>query len=495
MNPPVKVDSIPILADRAAYRHPDMLAISSPDGSLTYRMLALRTDAVACALAARNVASGSIVAFTMPRGAAAVIAMLGIMKAGCAYLSLDPTLPLGRRQFMADDAQISAVVSDAHGLGGVVGTFTVIDLNAVTNDQPGKCPLGPGSSDAAYVMYTSGSQGEPKGVVVEHRSVTNLITWQIREFGLGAADRAAVMSNFSFDASVLETFPFLTVGASIHIVPEAVRPFMHALRNWINKHQITALWLTSPYAEHLMRLGLDSTSSLRLLITGGDRLHRRPPPGFPARVVNVYGPTEATVITTAGTVAQEDAEDGLPDIGKPIDNVTVELLDDEGMKVPDGTPGEMHISGAGVSRGYLGREALTREHFLPTADEHRFRYRTGDIAVWKPDGAFHFVGRRDSQVKIRGYRIELGEIEAVLTADPLVAQAVVVVTGEPAQPRLIALVVPVDRSTVDVAAIRSRAGNRLPYYMIPDEFRLVDEFALTGNGKIDRSRLSEWMAH
>jgi non-ribosomal peptide synthetase component F len=294
---------------------------------------------------------------------------------------------------------------------------------------------------------------------------------------------------------VLETFPFLAVGASIHIVPEAVRPFMHALRSWIDKHQITAMWLTSPYAEQLMSLGLDSRSSLRLLITGGDRLHRRPPPGFPARVVNVYGPTEATVITTAGTVAPQDTESGLPDIGKPIANVTVELFDGEGMEVPDGTPGEIYISGAGVSRGYLNREALTRERFLPTGDAHSLRYRTGDIAVRESDGAIHFVGRHDRQVKIRGYRIELGEIEVVLAAGPQIAQAVVVVNGEQAHRRLIAHVVPIDRSAVDIAAIRSFAVNRLPYYMIPDDFRLVDEFALTANGKIDRSRLSELKAH
>lgn len=486
-----EVDSIPELIDRVADRYPHHVAISSSAESVTYRGLTVRSDALARALAVRGIASGSIVAFSTTRSAAAVIAMLGIMKARCAYLCLDPTLPLSRRQFMADDAQITALVSDGRGAGRVAGPFELIDLNTISDASRGERRPGPLSSDAAYVAYTSGSQGRPKGVVVEHRSVINLITWQTEYLGLCAADRASVISNFAFDASVLETFPFLAVGASLHVVPEAVRPFMHALSKWIDRHQITTTWLTSPYAEQLMSLGIEPTSSLKLLVTGGDRLHKRPPPGFPARVVNVYGPTEATVITTAGSVASQYTEAGPPDIGRPITNVTVELLDDEGRRVADGELGEIYISGAGVARGYLRGGAQTGEHFLPANDTHGPRYRTGDIAVRKPDGVLHFVGRRDRQVKIRGYRIELGEIEAALAADPRVAQVVVVAAGDNMQRRLIAHVVPVDHQDVDVDAILRRAGSSLPYYMIPDEIIMVDEFALTENGKIDRKQLSE----
>jgi acyl-coenzyme A synthetase/AMP-(fatty) acid ligase len=233
---------------------------------------------------------------------------------------------------------------------------------------------------------------------------------------------------------------------------------------------------------------MPADSPFRLLVTGGDRLHTRPARDFPAAVINVYGPTETTVITTAGPV--EPDADGLPSIGAPIDNVHLHLLDEDGTPVPDGEPGEVFIGGTGVSRGYLRRDALTRERFLPDRFCAGGRlYRTGDIACRLPDGRYAFVGRRDDQVKVRGYRIELGEVETLLAAGPGVAQAVVLPHGSRTGRHLVAYVQPAGLG-FDAALARQHLAEKLPYYMVPKSFHVVADFPLTPNGKIDRATLA-----
>jgi non-ribosomal peptide synthetase component F len=266
--------------------------------------------------------------------------------------------------------------------------------------------------------------------------------------------------------------------------------FPHALRRWFTEKRITTAWLTSPLAEELLELGLPSDTALRLLVTGGDRLHTRPTSDFPARVVNVYGPTETTVITTAGDVEVRDVGDSLPTIGAPIANVRLYVVDEDGRQVPDGEPGELWIAGPGVSRGYLNRPDLSAERFPtdPFEPGSGRIYRSGDIVRKRPDGRYEFVGRADGQVKLRGLRIEIGEIEARLLERPDVARASVVLIGERDEPELVAYVQPADDSVCE-RELLNHLARWLPYYMVPERIEQVDALDITANGKIDRRNL------
>ena len=480
---------VPTAVIAAARSYGRRLALAGPDGEFTYGEMDRRSGALASRLAEEGVRHGDLVGLLTPRSARAIVAMMGILRAGGAYVHLDPTLPAERLAFIVEDAGLRAIVADL--ISADLVSYPIIDIvEATDGDEIGWEDSGLDSEGLMYVMYTSGSTGEPKGVAVQHTAVANLVQWELQDFAIIADDRASEVSNFTFDASILEIWPYLCAGASVHIAPEAVRMFPHALRRWFTENRITTAWLTSPLAEGLMELGLPSDTALRLLVTGGDRLHTRPTSDFPARVVNVYGPTEATVITTAGDVEGRNVSDTLPTIGAPIANVRLYVVDEHGCRVPDGEPGELWIAGPGVSRGYLNRPGLTAERFPtdPFAPRSGRIYRSGDIVSKRADGRYEFIGRADGQVKLRGLRIEIGEIEARLLEHPGVARASVVLAGERDERELVAYVQSASEP-VDDEELRNHLARWLPYYMVPERIEQVDVLDVTANGKIDRRNL------
>ena len=336
----------------------------------------------------------------------------------------------------------------------------------------------PGSDPGqlAYVIYTSGSTGRPKGVEVEHRGLANLAAWHRRAYGITPSDRATRIAGPAFDAAVWEVWPYLTAGASLHIPDAATVLSPPRLISWLARHAITHAFLPTPLAEALLEEPWPADAALRVLLTGGDRLHRGPRPDHPFALWNHYGPTESSVVATWGRVAGTAAAP--PPIGRPIDGVEVRL--DES--------GEILIGGAGLARGYRGRPDLTAERFVPDplgAPGERL-YRTGDLARILPSGELDFVGRADFQVKVRGFRIELGEIEAALRRQPGVREAVVLaLEGERGEKRLAGYVV---GETV-AAELRAALGRELPDYMVPAAWVFLDALPLTPNGKVDRAAL------
>ncbi|HEX8430060.1 MAG TPA: amino acid adenylation domain-containing protein, partial [Longimicrobium sp.] len=336
----------------------------------------------------------------------------------------------------------------------------------------------------AYVIYTSGSTGQPKGVMVEHRNLANLVHWHTDAFALAPGERASSVAGVGFDAAAWEIWPALCAGATLALPDDTRDP--EALLEWWAAQSLDVSFLPTPLAEFALDRGITGGPS-RTLLTGGDRLRRAPADGLGFTLVNNYGPTETTVVATSGAVTGS----AKPHIGRPIANARVYLLDGHGEPVAPGVAGEMYIGGAGVARGYLNRPELTAERFLedPFSGEPGARmYRTGDLARWLPDGNIEFLGRTDFQVKIRGFRVEPGEIEARLAEHPAVREAVVVARDDaPGDARLVAYVVAGD--AVETDSLREHLAARLPEYMVPAAFVRLPALPLTPNGKVDRRAL------
>jgi amino acid adenylation domain-containing protein len=484
-----------LVAD-VAVRTPNALAVADGIRSLSYAALDSAANSVAHRLRALGVGPGALVGLCYERSTSLVIAALAVLKAGGAYVGLDPAHPCARIELMLRDSGTRVVV--AHGSVArqlVPGRWEVIDLDEVhvldeESMDPPTCDVG--EKDLAYVTYTSGSTGEPKGVQVTHGGLLNLVTWHVSAFAVSGADRATILASPAFDASVWEIWPYLTAGASLHVVDEAVRRVPHALRDWMLARAVTMSFVPTPLAEAMLALDWPPVVPLRTMLTGGDVLHRRPPPGTPFVLVNNYGPTEATVVTSSGTVAPDDDGSGLPSIGTPILNARVHILDEDGRPVSPGEVGELYIAGRGVAAGYLNRPDLTAELFLlePFAPAAGARmYRTGDLVRRRADGDLQFVGRMDDQVKIRGNRVEPDEITAILSLHPAVEScAVVAREAEGGEARLVAYVVP-RHAAVRHQELREHLAARLPDYMVPWRFVDMKALPVTSNGKLDRVAL------
>ncbi len=403
---------------RQAERAPGAPAVVEEGREIRYGELDRRSDRLAASLIQKGVRSGDVVALTLPRGIDLVVSALAAMKAGAAYLPLDPETPAERLRWILDDAGARVTISGD------------------CEENVGPLPQPPDSLQTAYVIYTSGSTGWPKGVAVGHAALRNLVDWHVEAYGLGPDDCMTLLANPAFDASVWEMWPPLTRGASLHVVPREVAVDPERLVPWLAERRITVSFLPTPLAELALDRPWPAESTLRLLLTGGDRLRRVPGGPTPFRLINHYGPTEAAVVTTAGAV---EGGPGLPPIGRPIANLAVHLLGPDLDLMPPGAPGELCIAGAGLAQGYPGRPDLTAAAFVPhpfAAAPGERLYRTGDRARWLPDGRLEFLGRIDRQVKVRGLRIEPGEIEAVLARLAGVRQAVV----RPGEGRLVAYV-------------------------------------------------------
>jgi amino acid adenylation domain-containing protein len=499
----------PVLTERSKRRvhelfaaqaaaQPNAIAVSGPDETLTYGQLERRANQLAHRLRALGVDRDQLVGLCLERSAALVVGALGILKAGCAYVALDPSHPQERLGFMLRDSRAEVLVANgpmATQLEDVGATVVGLDVGRDELDleptmAPAPCET---AADLAYVIYTSGSTGAPKGVLVAHASLCNLTSWHRRVFAITEADRATQIASPAFDAVVWELWPYLTAGASIHVPTDDVRADPVALRDWLVAERISVSFLPTALVEAVLTLDWPAELPLRYLLTGGDTLHHYPPAGLSFAVVNNYGPTEATVVATSGVVPPSPNPLGAPSIGKPIANVRAYIVDDQLDPVAMGFRGELLIGGAGVARGYLNRPALTDEKFIPdpfSGTPGALLYRTGDLVRQRPDREIEFLGRIDEQVQIHGNRVELGEISATLHRHPAVRSSVVVVDEYlPEERRLIAYVVTTEGRRPDSEQLRAHLAQQLPNYMVPAAFVCLKELPLTPNGKVDRAAL------
>ncbi|WP_430381391.1 non-ribosomal peptide synthetase [Streptomyces arenae] len=485
------------LFEARARAHPAAIAVADRDHELDHATLDRRANRLAHALVARAVRPGDVVGLHARRTCDLAVGILGILKAGAAYLPLDPGQPRERLAAMVEDAACPVVLSDHTGEDRPADWLglAAVEAEGARGDGP---PAGITRSpdQLAYVIFTSGSTGRPKGVAVEHRSVLNLFTVWHDRMGTAAGEAGSAWSSIGFDASVHELLLPLTTGGVLHIVPEELRGDPQALFEWLRERRIVQAFLPPAYVKWVdedpaARLrGL----ALRRLLTGVESLteaalHRMTEqlPGL--RVCFGYGPTEATLYSTAH-YDPRPLDRPCP-IGRPLPGTRAYVLDARMQPVPPGVVGELHLGGAALARGYLGRPDLTEERFLPDPFVPGARvYRTGDLARWGDDGLLHYVGRADDQVKLRGFRIEPGEIEAALTRLPGVREAVVLADDDQAgRPRLVAAVGRGGAAPRTNADWRTALARSLPDYMVPAVVLDLETLPLGRNGKLDRAAL------
>jgi amino acid adenylation domain-containing protein len=481
--------------ERIAAETPDRIALVHGDRALTYRELNRLANQLAGRLRARGAGPEQRVAVMCERSAQLVIALVAVLKAGAAYVPIDPELPEDRIRYILDDARPSIVIT-ASAVGELdAARLPARDPAVVVDgrDDRGPAASAPAASDAcaAYVLYTSGSTGRPKGVVISRGALGNFLGSMLRAPGLAADDVLAAVTTVSFDIAGLELFLPLVAGARVVLVDRETARDAQALRHVIEQHQVTVLQSTPGTWRMLLDTGWRPGPAMRVLC-GGEALAQdladRLVSGG-AAVWNLYGPTETTIWSCRKRVERS----GQISIGAAIGNTGAYVLDDQLEPVPAGVQGELCISGAGVGRGYWARPALTAEAFVPDpfarAPGGRL-YRTGDIVVQRPDGELEFIGRRDHQVKVRGFRVELGEIEATAREHAGVRDAVAVVTGSGAGARLVCHVVAeAGRDAAWLEALRLHLRSRLPEYMVPAAITTLDALPRQPSGKVDRAAL------
>ena len=485
---------------------PDKIAVEEKDYQITYGTLNDRANQLANYLQKLGVNPNNQVGLLLERSIDMIVAILGVLKAGGAYLPLDPAYPQERLTYMLADTQAQVLLTHAKMANSLAQcniktVFIDDEWDIIANEDSASPNVSMESEDLAYVIYTSGSTGVPKGVPVSHHNLVHstLARFHFYEKSVG---RFLLLSNFTFDSSIAGIFWTLCQGGTLVLPPPRIEQDMQQLAATIATHQIShILMLPSLYAILLEQAEETNLGSLQTVIVAGEVCHR----GLvdhhytqlpQATLFNEYGPTEGTVWSTAYKIPAKFKGERVP-IGRPIPNMRSYILDCHGNLAPVGVPGELCISGIGVTSGYLNRQELTAEKFI----SHTFTktlsnrlYHTGDLARYLPDGNIEFLGRIDHQVKIRGYRIELGEIEAALAQHSAVRQAVIVVQDLTNKPdttpkRLVGYVETMNGQTVSVGEFRRFLLDRLPDYMVPATFVLLDTFPLTPSGKIDRKKL------
>ncbi|WP_146180916.1 non-ribosomal peptide synthetase [Limnohabitans sp. 2KL-17] len=475
--------------------HADDVALLWQSQRWTYGRLESEANKLAHWLKSRGVGPESRVAVCLPRTPELIVALLGVLKAGGAYVPLDPQYPAQRLAFMLQDSAAALLLTqrDVAEAQPWMSGIPRVDLDAAENErpwsrQPASAPplSAVGADHLAYVIYTSGSTGTPKGVAVTHRGIMGMLGAQQRAFGIGPGTRVLQFASISFDASVSEVFSALTVGACLILPASSADGLLAGLGE---EHPEVA---TLPPAL-LAQIRPADLPSLKTVVSAGEALRPEVVQAWceGTRLINAYGPTEATVCAAMSAPLGRARGDEMPPIGRPIDHTRLYIMDTWMQPVPVGVAGELYIGGAGLARGYLNRPALTAEAFLPDpfGDEPGGRlYRTGDLARYRPDGQIEYLGRLDQQVKVRGFRIELGEIESALLSCEGVREAVVVARGEGAQQQLVGYV-GTGGQTLQAGALEQALSRWLPSHMVPSRLVAMQVLPLSPNGKVDRQRL------
>ncbi|AYK06856.1 non-ribosomal peptide synthetase [Brevibacillus laterosporus] len=487
------------LFEKQVQERPNQTAVIFNEQSMTYKEMNERANQVAHSLRKHGVAPDEIVGILADRNMDMLISILGVLKAGAAYMPIDPTYPTERILYMIHDSQTKIVLAEHREMvpEGCNAELILLQDSSLLNEETSDLEHVNKPEDLAYIIYTSGSTGKPKGVMIEHRNVIRLLFNDRNLFDFTSDDVWTVFHSFCFDFSVWEMYGALLYGGKIVLVSFEIARDPQAFRNLLQEQKVSILnqtptafyQLSSEEMQHS-----DSNLSIRKIIFGGEALTPSQLKAWKQKypntaLINMYGITETTVHVTYKEFQLHDMDSTVSNIGKPIPTLRTYVLDSKRNLAPIGVKGELYVSGKGVARGYLNKPELTEERFMdnPFVSEERM-YRTGDLARWLPEGELEYLGRIDHQVKIRGYRIELGEIEAELLKQKGIKEAVVLVTNDKdAQPQLHAYLT----STEDLAAadLRNQLTTTLPSYMIPAHFIFVSQMPITPNGKIDKESL------
>jgi amino acid adenylation domain-containing protein len=495
------VITVPELLSQQALLRPDAIGVRGPHSALNLAALTDFSNRLAQKLLELNPGREAPVAVHMDHSPESVAACISAWRAGLPYLPIDPQWPVKRvAEIWADCRPVARVtygeIPKAAGLPKIpeidLSNFFLPSHQEPAEKKPASVqPFQTQSGDLAYIIYTSGSSGKSRGVEIEHRSLQHLVSNLVRAWEITPLDRVSLLSGVGFDASVLEIWSALSAGASLHIPDSKTHSDVRELIQWICREQITLCFMPTPMAELALELPWPAECSLRLLITGGDKLHFHPRRPQPFQLVNAYGPTENTVISTMCTVPTGKDILKSPSIGKPLSGVEAYVVDEYLKPVGVGGLGELALAGAGLARGYRNLPEDTARVFVTasvrTGPPIRL-YRTGDLVRLSPDGDFEFMGRVDDQIKIRGFRMDPSEIESAILADERVSQAVVIADHrDPLSPRLVAyLVLHVGHDKFNADSLRLALRETLPRPMVPSDFHVVTSIPVNSSGKFDR---------